>query len=61
MKYQEKFLEFTTLSMLIIPFLSFNTPLPENNKYFTPLTGLEEVPPVNTNSRGIALFQLINN
>jgi len=49
------------LSMLIIPFLSFNTPLPENNKYFTPLTGLEEVPPVNTNSRGIALFQLINN
>ena len=50
------------LSMLIIiPFLSFNTALSEDNKYFTPLTGMEEVPPVNTNSTGIVLFELINN
>ena len=41
--------------------MSFNTALSEDNKYFTPLTGMEEVPPVNTNSTGIALFELINN
>ncbi len=50
------------LSMLIIiPLFSFTTALSENNKYFTPLTGKEEVPPVNTNSTGIALFDLVDN
>jgi hypothetical protein len=47
--------------LIIIHFYSFNTVLSENDKYFTPLTGMEEVPPVNTNSTGIALFDLLNN
>lgn len=47
--------------LIIIHFYSFNTILSENDKYFTPLTGMEEVPPVNTNSTGIALFDLLNN
>lgn len=47
--------------LIIIHFYSFNTVLSENYKYFTPLTGMEEVPPVNTNSTGIALFDLLNN
>lgn len=47
--------------LIIIPFYSFDTALSENNKYFTPLTGMEEVPPVNTNSTGIALFDLLDN
>jgi len=46
---------------IIIPLFSFTTALSENNKYFTPLTGKEEVPPVNTNSTGIALFDLMDN
>ena len=46
---------------IILPFFSFNTSLAQDNKYSTPLTGMEEVPPVNTNSTGIALFELINN
>ena len=47
--------------LIIIHFYSLNTVLSENDKYFTPLTGMEEVPPVNTNSTGIALFDLLNN
>ncbi len=47
--------------LIIIHIYSFNTVLSENDKYFTPLTGMEEVPPVNTNSTGIALFDLLNN
>ena len=47
------------LSMsIILPFFSFHNSLAEDNKYSTPLTGMEEVPPVNTNSTGIALFEL---
>ena len=50
------------MSMLIItPFFSFNTASSEDNKYSTPLTGMEEVPPVNTTSTGIALFEVVNN
>ena len=48
-------------TLIILPFYTFNTALSEDNKYFTPLTGMEEVPPVNTNSTGIALFELLNN
>jgi hypothetical protein len=48
-------------TLIIIPFFTFNTALSEEKKYFTPLTGMEEVPPVNTNSTGIALFELLNN
>ena len=48
-------------TLIIIPFYTFNAALSEDKKYFTPLTGMEEVPPVNTNSTGIALFELLNN
>lgn len=47
--------------LIIIPFFSFNTASSEDNKYSTPLTGMEEVPPVNTTSTGMALFELVNN
>lgn len=47
--------------LIIIPFFSFNTASSEDNKYSTPLTGMEEVPPVNTTSTGIALFEVVNN
>ena len=47
--------------LVILSFFSFNNSLAADNKYSTPLTGMEEVPPVNTNSTGIALFELINN
>src|SRR5687768_5694104 len=48
-------------TLIILTFYTFNTALSQDNKYFTPLTGKEEVPPVNTNSTGIALFELLNN
>ena len=47
--------------LIIIPFSSLDTALSEDHKYFTPLTGMEEVPPVNTNGTGIALFDLLDN
>ena len=47
--------------LIIIPFSSLDTALSEDQKYFTPLTGMEEVPPVNTNGTGIALFYLVDN
>lgn len=47
--------------LIIIPFYSLDTALSEDQKYFTPLTGMEEVPPVNTNGTGIALFDLLDN
>ena len=50
-----------SLLLIIIPFLSVNKSFAEDNKYSTPLTGMEEVPPVNTNSTGIALFEIKNN
>lgn len=48
-------------TLIITPFFSFNTASSEDNKYSTPLTGMEEVPPVNTTSTGIALFEVVNN
>ena len=50
-----------SLLLIIIPFLSVNKSFAEDNKYSTPLTGMEEVPPVNTNGPGIALFEIIDN
>jgi hypothetical protein len=47
--------------LIIISFYSLDTALSEDQKYFTPLTGMEEVPPVNTNGTGIALFDLVDN
>jgi len=47
--------------LMIIPLVSFTTIFADDNRFSTPLTGMEEVPPVNTNSTGIALFELVNN
>lgn len=47
--------------LMIMPFVSFTNIFADDNRFTTPLTGMEEVPPVNTNSTGIALFELVNN
>ena len=47
--------------LMIIPLVSFTTIFADDNRFSTPLTGMEEVPPVNTNSTGIALFELVKN
>lgn len=46
--------------LMIMPVVSFTNIFADDNRFSTPLTGMEEVPPVNTNSTGIALFELIN-
>lgn len=47
---------------MILPLLAFNSVLgAADNRFSAPLTGMEEVPPVNTNSTGISIFELINN
>jgi CHRD domain len=47
--------------LMIMPLISFINIFADDNRFSTPLTGMEEVPPVNTNSTGIALFELVNN
>jgi len=47
--------------LMIMPLVSFINIFADDNRFSTPLTGMEEVPPVNTNSTGIALFALVNN
>lgn len=47
--------------LVIMPLISLINIFADDNRFSTPLTGMEEVPPVNTNSTGIALFELINN
>ena len=47
--------------LMIIPLISLTNIFADDNRFSTPLTGMEEVPPVNTNSTGIALFELVNN
>ena len=46
---------------VILPMVSFNSVFGGDNRFSTPLTGTEEVPPVDVNSTGIALFELLNN
>lgn len=47
---------------MILPLLTFNNALgAADNRFSAPLTGMEEVPPVATNSTGISIFELINN
>ena len=47
--------------LMILPLLTFASALGvTDNRFSAPLTGMEEVPPVNTNSTGISLFELIN-
>jgi hypothetical protein len=47
---------------MILLLLTFNSALgAADNRFSAPLTGMEEVPPVNTNSTGISVFELINN
>lgn len=45
--------------LMIMPLVSISNIFAEDNIFATPLTGMEEVPPVNTNSTGIALFELV--
>jgi CHRD domain len=45
--------------LMIMPLVSISNIFAEGNIFSTPLTGMEEVPPVNTNSTGIALFELV--
>jgi hypothetical protein len=47
--------------LMIMSLVSFTSIFADDNRFSTPLTGMEEVPPVNTNSTGIALFELVNN
>ncbi|HET8857651.1 MAG TPA: CHRD domain-containing protein [Nitrososphaeraceae archaeon] len=47
--------------LVIMPLISFINIFADDNRFSTPLIGMEEVPPVNTNSTGIALFELVNN
>jgi len=49
------------VSFVILPLITINSILGADNRFSAPLTGMEEVPPVDTNSTGIALFELINN
>jgi len=47
---------------MILSLLTFNSALGAvDNRFSAPLTGMEEVPPVTTNSTGISIFELINN
>lgn len=46
---------------VVLPIITFNTVFGGDNRFSAPLTGGEEVPPVNTNSTGIALFEFVNN
>jgi hypothetical protein len=46
--------------LMIMPLISITNIFADDNRFSTPLTGMEEVPPVNTNSTGIALLELVN-
>lgn len=56
---KKKCISFVQTLLMIIPLVSFTNIFADDNKFSTPLTGMEEVPPVITNSTGIALFELV--
>lgn len=58
---KKKYVSLVKTLLMIIPLVSFTNIFADDNKFSTPLTGMEEVPPVNTNSTGIALFELVKN
>ena len=58
---KKKYASLVKTLLMIIPLVSFTNIFADDNKFSTPLTGMEEVPPVNTNSTGIALFELVKN
>ncbi len=58
---KKKYVSLVKTLIVIIPLVSFTNIFADDNKFSTPLTGMEEVPPVNTNSTGIALFELVKN
>lgn len=59
---KKKDASFLKTFLIFMPLVSFTTIFADDNRFSTPLTGMEEVPPVNTtNSTGIALFELVNN
>ena len=47
--------------LIVVSLISFTTIFADEKRFSTPLTGMEEVPPVNTNSTGIAIFQVKDN
>ena len=51
----------TTFAMILILLTLTNALGVSDNRFSAPLTGMEEVPPVNTNSTGLSLFEVINN
>ena len=58
---KKKYVSLVKTLLMIMPLVSFTNIFADDNKFSTPLTGMEEVPPVNTNSTGIALFELVKN
>jgi hypothetical protein len=58
---KKKYASLVKTLLMIMPLVSFTNIFADDNKFSTPLTGMEEVPPVNTNSTGIALFELVKN
>lgn len=58
---KKKYVSLVKTLLVIIPLVSFTNIFADDNKFSTPLTGMEEVPPVNTNSTGTALFELVKN
>jgi hypothetical protein len=51
----------TTFAMILTLLTLTNAMGVSDNRFSAPLTGMEEVPPVTTNSTGISIFEVINN
>jgi hypothetical protein len=51
----------TTFAMILTLLTLTNAAAVSDNRFSAPLTGMEEVPPVTTNSTGISIFEVINN
>ena len=58
MVFKNPFLLTIFSSLLLI--IAVQNVMGEDNRFSAPLSGMEEVPPVNTNSTGIALFEFLN-
>lgn len=55
-----KYISLAKTFLLVIPLISFSNVFADNNIFFAPLTGMEEVPAINTDSTGIALFEFVD-
>ncbi|HET7642884.1 MAG TPA: CHRD domain-containing protein [Nitrososphaeraceae archaeon] len=56
-----KYYVLITSFLIIVSLISFTPIFADEKRFSTPLTGMEEVPPVNTNSTGLAIFDFKNN